>query len=117
MAADAGASVGLGLLLKMLPAGLGAAIMVAVDPPKTRGEMLARAFVAFAFSHLFGDVAAAICANYVPGFNAAAPGHIRALDGALGALGWFLCGGVAVVAKRFRRDPFRTVRDLRGADK
>lgn len=101
-------------ILKLLPAGLGAAIMVAVDPPKTRTEMLARAFVAFAFSHLFGDVAATLAANYIPGFDGLTDGHRRALDGALGALGWSVCGGVAVIAKRFRRDPFRTVRNLKG---
>jgi hypothetical protein len=100
--------------LKLLPAGLGAAIMVAVDPPRTRSETLARAFVAFAFSHLFGDVAAALAAAYVPHFDAASAGHVRALNGALGALGWFVCGGVAVIAKRFRRDPVKTVRNLKG---
>lgn len=106
-------ALGVGFLLKMLPAGLGAAIMVAVDPPKTRGEMVARAFVAFAFSHLFGDVAATIVARYLPGFDGHMDGHRRALDGALGALGWFVMGGVAVVAKRFRRNPLETVDRLR----
>jgi hypothetical protein len=37
-----------GLLAKLLPAGLGAALMIAVDTPKTRREWFLRIFVAFA---------------------------------------------------------------------
>ena len=54
-----GAAAGLALA-KLVPAGLGAAIMVAVDMPKTRGEFFARFFVAFGCSHLFGDFALAL---------------------------------------------------------
>lgn len=106
------------LLVKLLPAGLGAAIMVAVDPPKTRGELFARVFVAFSFSYLFGELAvSAIAAAPLIGdwFSPARAGHVRAIDGLLGALGWFAAGGVSVLAKRFRRRPLHTVREIRGA--
>jgi hypothetical protein len=116
MAAD-GASwlavLGAGLI-KLAPAGLGAAMRAVIAPPASRWELLGRAFVAFVFSHLFGDVAAALAAHWIPGFSLANSAHTRAVDGACGALGWFVMGGVAVMAKRFRRDPVKTVRSVRG---
>lgn len=96
-------------LSKLLPAGLGAALMVAVDMPKTRGELFARFFVAFACSHLFGDVALAILQQWLPMVTA------RAVDGSLGALGYFLAGGVSVLAKRFKRQPLQTASKIRRA--
>lgn len=99
---------------KLLPAGIGAAIMIAVDMPKTRGELFARVFVAFAFSHLFGDAALALLGHYAPGV-AALHGVGRAVDGTLGALGFFVAGGVAVLAKRFKRQPLQTASKIRRA--
>ena len=96
-------------LAKLLPAGIGAALMVAVDMPRTRGELFARFFVAFACSHLFGDVALAILQQWAPMLTA------RAVDGGMGALGYFLAGGVSVLAKRFRRQPLKTAGQLRRA--
>lgn len=98
-------------LAKLLPAGLGAALMVAVDMPKTRGELFARFFVAFACSHLFGDVVLNILQQWVPHLTG------RAVDGGLGALGYFLAGGVAVLAKRFKRQPLVTADKIRRAMK
>jgi hypothetical protein len=92
---------------KLAPAGLGAAIMVAVDMPKTRGEFFARFFVAFACSHLFGDFALSLLQGWVPAISA------RVVDGSLGALGYFLAGGVSVLAKRFKRKPLETARAIR----
>lgn len=96
-------------LSKLLPAGLGAALMVAVDMPKTRGELFARFFVAFASSHLFGDVTLAILQQWVPLLTG------RAVDGGLGALGYFLAGGVSVMAKRFKAKPLETAGKIRRA--
>lgn len=101
---------------KLLPAGIGAAIMIAVDMPKTRGELFARVFVAFAFSHLFGDAAMALLSSYAPTL-AGAHGVGRALDGILGGLGFFVAGGVAVLAKRFKRQPLKTAGQIRRAVK
>lgn len=120
VAAETGAAVGGILLAKFLPAGIGAAIMIAVDPPRTRGELFARAFVAFACSYLFSDVAvSAIAAAPLIGswFNPLNAGHVRAVDGLLGALGWFLAGGVSVIAKRFKRRPLHVVREIRDTTK
>lgn len=99
---------------KLLPAGIGAAIMISVDMPKTKGELFSRLFVAFTFSHLFGDAAMALLAAYAPAF-AAAHGVSRAVDGTLGALGFFVAGGVAVLAKRFKRQPLKTAGQIRRA--
>ena len=101
-----GAAAGIALS-KLAPAGIGAAIMVAVDMPKTRGEFFARFFVAFACSHLFGDFALAVLQQWVPHLSA------RVVDGTLGALGYFLAGGVSVLAKRFKRKPLETARAIR----
>lgn len=105
-ATHAGAAAGLAFS-KLAPAGLGAAIMVAVDMPKTRGEFFARFFVAFACSHLFGDFALAVLQGWIPAISA------RVVDGSLGALGYFLAGGVSVLAKRFKRKPLETARAIR----
>lgn len=94
---------------KLLPAGLGAAIMVAVDMPKTRGEFFARFFVAFAVCHLFGDFFLAVVQNWVPQASA------RVVDGSLGALGYFMAGGVSVLAKRFKKRPLETAGKIRDA--
>lgn len=114
MAADgaSGAAFGIGLA-KLLPAGIGAAIMVAVDPPTNRSQLFARLFVAFAFSHLFGDLAGAALHDWWPLFDPAKAPHDRALAGALGALGWFIVGGLSVLAKRFKRDPLGTASKVR----
>lgn len=101
-----GAAAGL-MLSKFAPAGLGAGIMIAVDMPKTRGELFARFFVAFAFSHLFGDWALAELQAWTPHISA------RVVDGTLGALGYFVAGGVSVLAKRFKRKPLETARAIR----
>ena len=103
-----GAAAGIALS-KLLPAGMGAAIMVAVDMPATRGELFARFFVAFACSHLFGDFALEVLEQWVPHLSA------RVVDGTLGALGYFLAGGVSVLAKRFRRRPLETADKIRRA--
>lgn len=94
-------------LSKLAPAGLGAAIMVAVDMPKTRGELFARFFVAFACSHLFGDFALVLAQEWVPHISA------RVVDGSMGALGYFVAGGVSTLAKRFKRKPLETARAIR----
>lgn len=96
-------------LFKLAPAGLGAAIMVAVDMPRTRGEFFARFFVAFACCYLFGDFALALLQQWVPHLSA------RVVDSTLGALGYFLAGGISVLAKRFKRQPLETAGKIRKA--
>lgn len=95
------------LIWKLLPAGIGAAIMIAVDPPGSKKELFARAFVAFAMSYLFGDVAfeAAKGLSWLAFLDASKPAHWNAVAGVVGAAGWFVAGGASVTLKRFRRSP------------
>lgn len=95
------------LLYKFLPAGLGAAIMICVDPPRSRADLFARAFVAFAMSYLFGDVAFEAARGIPPlaFLDPAKPAHWNAVAGAVGASGWFVAGGAAQWLRKWRRDP------------
>lgn len=111
-----GAAGALGALLyKFLPAGIGAAIMICVDPPKSKGELFARAFVAFAMSYLFGDIAFEIAKgiSLLHFLDAAKPAHWNAVAGVVGAVGWFVAGGCSVLLKKFRRKPLETVDEVR----
>lgn len=102
------------LLVKLFPAAIGAAVMVAVGP-KTIGrrEIFLRGFVALGVSHLFGDVSVAYVSSL--GFEWFNQGkHEAAVLGLLGCSGWGLMGGLHVVAQKFKRDPFGTVKKFRG---
>lgn len=95
------------LLYKLLPAGIGAAIMIAVDPPNTKRELFLQAFVAFAMSYLFGDVAFEVAKGFslLAFLDPSKPSHWNAVAGVVGAAGWFVAGGASVALKRFRRSP------------
>src|SRR5688572_23622186 len=90
------------VLYKFLPASLGAAIMIAVDPPATKREMFARAFVAFAASYLFGDIAFEVAMGYFEWLNPFKPAHLNAVAGVVGAAGWFVAGAANQWLKKFR---------------
>jgi hypothetical protein len=102
MSEPASSGFGAVLLYKLLPATLGAAIMIAVDPPVTKREMFMRAFVAMAFSFLFGDLAFEFAAQYVPVLNPFKPSHWTAVAGVVGAGGWFVAGAANVWLKRLK---------------
>ncbi len=111
-AADAG---GLAVLLaKFFPAAVGAALMIAVDPPKTKRQLFARAFVAFCASYLFGDIFFDFLhsTSLFSFLNDAKRSHHTAVDGFVGAVGWFVAGGFAVLLKRWRTKPLKTMDDL-----
>jgi hypothetical protein len=90
------------VLYKLLPASIGAGIMIAVDPPTTKRELFARAFVAFAASYLFGDVAFEVAQNYLIWLDPAKPAHWNAVAGVVGAGGWFVAGAGNQWFKKFR---------------
>jgi hypothetical protein len=102
------------ILAKFFPAAVGAALMIAVDPPKTKRDLFARAFVAFAASYLFGD----LLFDFLHTFSMFAflengkRSHQTAVDGFVGAVGWFVAGGLAVMLKRFRTRPLETMDEL-----
>lgn len=97
----------------LLPAGFGAAIMIAVDPPKTKREMALRAFVAFACSYLFHGVAISWVAHLFGWFNPLDESHRNAVLGLIGAVGWFVAGGTSVVLKKLKRKPFEVIGQIR----
>lgn len=103
------------LLLKLFPAAIGAAVMVAVGPKTiTRREIFLRGFVALAASHLFGDISLSYVASL--GWTWFDPvKHEAAVLGLIGCSGWGLMGGLHVVAQKFKRDPFGTVKKARSA--
>jgi hypothetical protein len=103
------------IFVKLLPAGIGAALMVAVDPPKDRRELFARAFVAFACSYLFGDTLFDFLdsTSWFAFLDGAKRHHHVAVDGFVGAVGWAAAGGLAMWLKKFRGDPAAAVRELR----
>lgn len=112
MAAETG-TIAAGLVAKLWPAAVGAAIMVAVGPAQiTRREMFMRAFVALSMSYLFSDaVSAYVTSLHLPWFDLAK--HRTALDGLIGAFGWFAAGASAALAQRIKRRPLETAREIR----
>ena len=97
------------VLAKFLPAAVGAAIMVVVDMPKTRRDGFARFFVAFAASYLFGDTLFDFLRS-TSAFAFLTPGrHQTAVDGFVGACGYFVASGMAVWLRGFKRSPLEAV--------
>lgn len=99
---------------KLLPPAVGAAIMIAVDMPTTKRDWFVRIFVAFASSWLFGEV----FFDFLDSFSwfsfldPAKRAHTTAVDGLLGAIGFSVASGAAVMLKKFRTKPMETVDDL-----
>lgn len=114
--AEPTSSAGAGVLLaKLLPAGIGAALMIAVDTPQTKREWFVRIFVAFACSFTFYGFTFDLLKSlsWFAFLDRANEDHQFAIRALLGACGWFLLGGAAMVLKRFRADPAAAVRELR----
>lgn len=112
---SAAAAAAGGLLAKLLPAGIGAAIMVAVHPPQNKRELFARLFVAFACSYLFYGFTFDLLHSF--GFFAfldkANEDHAFAVRGLLGACGWFFMGGTSMLMQKFRTDPLGTMDEVK----
>ena len=111
-AADAG---GLAVILsKLLPPAVGASIMIAVDMPTTKRDWFVRIFVAFASSWLFGEVFFDFLDSFslLSFLDPTKRAHTTAVDGLLGAIGFSVASGVAVIFKKFRSKPMETVDDL-----
>jgi hypothetical protein len=109
---SAGAGV---LLVKLLPAGVGALLIAAVDIPANKRELFLRVFVAMGSSILLGDVAMDWL-HSLPSFawvNPLKHSHVAALNGLIGGFAWFLLGGAAVLLKKFRADPVAAVKEMK----
>lgn len=103
------------ILMKFLPPGLGAGIMIMVDPPKSKRDLFALAFVAYASSYLFGGALFDFLQTtaWFSFLDDAKRAHHTAVDGVIGAFGWFIAGGIAKVLKSFKKNPLKTVKDVR----
>jgi hypothetical protein len=103
----------LGLAAKLFPPLIGAVIVIAVDPPKTRKELFLRFFVALTFSYLFGRT----FFDFLKGFgwfmflDFNNEEHKTAVLGWVGACGWFVMGGAVQMLRKFRNDPLATIEE------
>lgn len=110
---ETGAIAASGLLVKLIPAGVGAAIMACVDHPKDRREFFARVLVAFAFGYYLR----ASTIDFLHSFSLFAwldrtnDDHKMTIAFLLGAVGWSVLGALAMLLKRFRNDPIKTIED------
>lgn len=105
------------LLYKFLPAGLGAAIMIAVEPPKTRRELFWRLVAAFVCSAMFGELAMDALRSFslFAFVDAGKRSHQAAVDFIVGGSGWFVLGGAGVLLRKWRSDPAAAAEDARRA--
>jgi hypothetical protein len=95
------------LLYKLLPGGLGAAVVICVDPPESKRELFARMFVAFACSLVLGETVLDFAHSF-PLFSfldAAKRSHTVAVDFIVGGVGWAAIGGAAMLLKKWRANP------------
>lgn len=98
-------------LAKLVPAGLGALIMVAIDPPQSRRELFARLAAAGACSMFLGDIALDALHSWFAFIDPTKHTHHAAVSFLVGACGWFVLGGLAVVLKKLRADPIATIQE------
>lgn len=100
---------------KFLPAALGAAIMIVIEPPKTRGELFWRLVAAFICSAIFGEFVMDFLKSlsWMEFLDPAKRSHQVAVDFIVGGSGWFLLGGGGVLLRRFRGDPAGAAEDAK----
>lgn len=113
---DATSAAASGLLAKLLPAGLGAAIMILVDPPQNKRELFARLFVGLGLSFLLTRITMDFLHGNFSIFTVLDPRnveHVCAVGGLWGAAGWFVVGGAAMWLKKFRADPMAAIEDAK----
>lgn len=103
------------LLYKLLPGGLGALVMVCVDPPTNKRELFARLLVAFIVSYYLGDVAFDALRSFawLSFLDPTKRAHTVGVDFIVGGAGWFLVGAAAMALKRLKGDPIGTVKELK----
>lgn len=106
-------------LYKFLPAGLGAALMIAVEPPKTRRELFWRLVAAFICSAMLGEFVmdALKSLSWFAFLDPGKRSHQAAVDFIVGGSGWFLLGGAGVLLRRARKNPLGTAKDVKEAMK
>jgi hypothetical protein len=107
------------VLYKFLPAGLGALLMVAVEPPKTRKELFWRLVAAFVCSAMLGEFVMDFLDSlaWLSFLDPTKRSHQAAVDFIVGGSGWFLLGGAGVLLRRFKRAPLDTAKAVKEAAK
>lgn len=105
------------LLYKFLPASLGAALMIVIEPPKTRKELFWRLVAAFVCSAIFGEFAMDLLKSFslFVFLDPLKRSHQAAIDFIVGGSGWFLLGGGGVLLRRFKGDPLPVIEDIKKA--
>jgi len=98
---------------KLFPAGLGALIMVAIDPPESRRELFWRLVAAGACSIFMGDTAMDILHSWWSVIDPAKHTHQAAVSFIVGACGWFVLGALGVLLKKLKADPVGTVVEVK----
>lgn len=99
--------------LKVLSLGaalIGASIMVAFRPPKTRKELFVQAAVALGGSLLFGNFFVAIADSYL---HLGKEDLIAPIHGLIGAMSWGVFGGLAHLRDKTSKDPLGTVKEIK----
>lgn len=105
------------VLYKFLPAGLGAFIMILVEPPKTRRELFWRLVAAFICSAVFGELAMdwLHSLSWFAFLDPLKRSHQAAIDFIVGGSGWFLLGGAGVMLRKWRGDPLAAIDSVKRA--
>lgn len=103
------------ILAKLMPAAVGALIMIAVDTPQTKREWFLRILVAFLCSWAFYGVTFDGL-HSVPWFSfldKTNEDHQFAVRAMLGSTGWFVMGATAMLLKKLRNDPVGTIAEVK----
>lgn len=88
---------------------IGACVIAAVDPPKTRGEMFLRALAAGVGSLFFGPLCVRLLVRYVINVDLAAMSVLEALEYTapvflvVGCLSWGAFGALAMLSKMLKQ--------------
>lgn len=116
-ASSAAAGGILAALTKLLPAAVGATVMAMVDHPKDRREFILRVLVAFAVGYYLRGPAIDFLHSFslFSWVDKADDDHKHAVSFLLGACGWSVIGGAAMLLKKFRADPLAVVDDVKKA--
>jgi hypothetical protein len=117
MSIESGALVGLfakfgtAKVLTLGAALIGAAIMIAFRPPKSRKEMFVQAAVALGASLLFGSTATGLAASWT---GLSIETVMPAVHGLIGALSWGAFGGLAGWRDdKLAKDPIQAIKDIK----
>lgn len=102
-----------GIAAKLVPAGLGALIMVAIDPPANRKELFYRLAAAGLCSIFLGDIAIDALHAWWPVIDPMKHTHQSAVSFIVGGCGWFVLGGLGILLKKLRTDPVGVIEDVK----